>query len=242
LKGKCRSCGSIISKQYIFVELLTGALFSLSGYFWFSKYLVFSEFGIIENLGAQAGIPLSFILVKLATTLVIVSILVVITVYDYRHKIIPDGFVYAFAIIAFAFNSIIFSKTGLVLAWPQMSTIIAGPLLALPFYFLWLFSGGRWMGLGDAKLALGIGWMLGITQGLSALLIAFWLGAICSVFILIIQEVWKGLSKENMFNHKFKLPRLNMKSEIPFAPFLIIGLLISFYLDYNIINVLLNYH
>ncbi len=235
LRGKCRTCTSKISGQYVIVEILTGMLFALSGWFWMGKYIPLDTPEMMST-------PISprFILLKLILTLIIVSFLVVITVYDYKHKIIPNGFVYAFAAVAFIFNCFAPQQDSIAFMWPELTTIVAGPALALPFYLLWLFSGGRWMGLGDAKLALGIGWMLGLTQGISALLIAFWLGAIVSVILLIFQEVWKGLSKENMFRHKFKLPRLNMKSEIPFAPFLIIGLLASFFMDYNIINVLLN--
>ncbi len=242
LRGRCRKCASKISGQYIFVELLTGFLFLISGSFWLGKYAAMQASDLSGGLMDIVSSPITLWLIvpKLIFTLVIVSLLVVITVYDFKHKIIPDGFVYAFAIVAFLFNCFSAQNDSIILMWPELTTIIAGPVLALPFYLLWLFSGGRWMGLGDAKLALGIGWMLGLTQGISALLIAFWSGAIVSVIILIFQEVWKGLSKENMFKHKFKLPRLNMKSEIPFAPFLIIGLLASFFMDYNIINALLN--
>ena len=66
------------------------------------------------------------------------------------------------------------------------------------------------MGFGDVKLVLGIGFLLGLSRGTASLLIAFWSGAIIGIGLILISK-------------KFKI-----KSEIPFAPFLILGTLIVF--------------
>lgn len=90
------------------------------------------------------------------------------------------------------------------------------------------------MGFGDAKLALGIGWMLGITKGVSALLLSFWIGALVSVGILLYERFstpHTALSRSH--------GRLTMKSEIPFAPFLIFGLALVFFFGLNILSFLL---
>jgi leader peptidase (prepilin peptidase)/N-methyltransferase len=155
------------------------------------------------------------------------SLLVLITVYDIRHKIIPDVFAYTFAVVSFVSLFVYIGSTGqFVIVIPAIPELFAGVILAFPFYFLWLVSRGRWMGLGDAKLALGIGWFLGLAQGATAIMYSFWIGAFVSLVILAFQNLFA------------KNKSLSMKSEIPFAPFLILGLLIVYFFGYNMFSVL----
>jgi leader peptidase (prepilin peptidase)/N-methyltransferase len=158
LRGRCRSCGSRISKQYPLVEASTAILFGLIG-------------------GApNLSIPMQIV------SLCIIALLVLITTYDLRHTIIPDSWSYAFAFLAFISSSAFAIGGG----WTGViALIIAGPLCALPLFALWLVSRGQWMGLGDAKLALGIGFLLGQGAGLFAVFFAFVVGAVVSVFILL---------------------------------------------------------
>jgi prepilin signal peptidase PulO-like enzyme (type II secretory pathway) len=105
---------------------------------------------------------------------------------------------------------------------PSLWNILAGPVLALPFATLWLVSGGKWMGLGDAKLALPMGWILGIALGFSAIIIAFWIGAAVGIILILSEKITRR-------------GNLSMKSEIPFAPFLILGLTIVYFTGINIL-------
>jgi leader peptidase (prepilin peptidase)/N-methyltransferase len=75
------------------------------------------------------------------------------------------------------------------------------------------------MGLGDAKLAWGIGWFLGLGGAVSAVIFSFWIAFIPSVFLLF----WRS-------------KRFTMKSEIPFAPFLIIGTFVAYTFGVNILS------
>ena len=166
LKGRCRFCACKISAQYPLVELTTAILFATAGA---------SPIPLVLRL---AGLP-------------IIAILVAISVYDFRHTIIPDAWVWSFNALA------LFS----VLAFPLQATsfwlpdLLAGPFSALPLFALWLFSGGRWMGLGDAKLALGIGWLLGPFYGIVAVFFSFIIGAIVTVPLLFFSsELWKKVS------------------------------------------------
>ncbi len=199
--GRCRGCKSRLSWQYPLVELLTGFLFVIAF--------------LHEAVGAHS--------LGLLLAMIILSLLVVIGVYDLRHKIIPDALAYAFAAFALVYSlarlfsgpsSLDYTNT-LFQAIPWL--LAAGPLLFLPFYLLWKVSGGRWIGLGDGKLALGMGWFLGLSGGISAVVLAFWLGALVAVIVLAVQRSWPQLGQ-----------RLHMKSEIPFAPFLIIGTVIVY--------------
>jgi leader peptidase (prepilin peptidase)/N-methyltransferase len=197
LKRKCSACESKISIQYPIVEFCAGLLFVLL----FSRFLI-----------GQYSVLLLFIY------LVIFSVLLVITVYDIRHKIIPQQLVIIFVVSSlFTALSRFFDQT----YFSELSrylNLFAGILLFLPFYGLWKFSDGRWIGLGDGKLAIGIGTLLGLPEGLSAIVLGFWIGAIFALVALFIQknDLLKGVR------------HLTMKSEIPFAPFLILGTLIAF--------------
>ena len=189
-KGACRNCKSRISWQYPLVEGAAGLLFAL----------IFIEFPPV-SVGAA---------VLTALYLIITALLLVVTAYDIKHKIVPDFFVYTFAIAAFVKLFVNVSAAGLpVLHMPLVIDLLAGPLLALPFVLLWLFSKGEWIGLGDAKVVLGIGWALGFVGAVSALILAFWIGAAVSV-------IWMLIVFRKIKTHY----------EIPFAPYLILGMYI----------------
>ena len=79
------------------------------------------------------------------------------------------------------------------------------------------------MGFGDAKLALGIGWLLGIEYSWAAILLAFVLGAVVSVAILL---PVKYLPKLGITSLEGIVGRFTMKSEVAFGPFLVCGSLI----------------
>ncbi len=205
--GKCRRCASHISHQYPLVEIITGVVFVLvslkflpileSSYWMYIFYVVFFIF--------------------------IFSLLIVISVYDLKHKIIPDKIVYTFILFSLFSIFINHSDFGGFFILPSWESMIAGPLLALPFVALWYFSKGRLMGLGDGKLVLGIGWMLGISSGFSVLLLSFWIGTIVSLAIMFLSK---------------KKSKINMKTEIPFAPFLIISMIIVFLFNLDIMSII----
>lgn len=185
LRGKCKTCKERISFQYPLVELITAITFTI----------LYST--VLFNYG--------FTLVALAVFIfsaIVASLLIIIFVYDIRHTIIPDIIVYLFIIMGLI--GILWS-TFTVPGFSAPMAIVNGVLVGLPFFLLWAFSKGRWMGFGDVKLALGMGWLLGLTGGFSAILFSFWIGGIVGLFML-------ALSK-----------KYSMRSAIPFAPFLIIG-------------------
>src|SRR3989344_5482997 len=103
-KGRCRNCRSKISLQYPSVEIFTGLVF-LALFFKFNHLLLIS--------------PAFFTLLFLFFG-IIMSILIVISVYDMRHKIIPDKLVFLF--ICFSFASLFFGS------WPSMIFITPAPI------------------------------------------------------------------------------------------------------------------
>lgn len=134
------------------------------------------------------------------------SLLLAIAVYDYRHQIIPEGLVWLVVILGLGRALLVGD------VWPAILMGVGG---AAFFAGLWAWSRGRWLGLGDAKLALAIGLLLGWPGGLTALVWAFWLGAIIGVLLIVVSKLssrWYSFT---------------IKSEIPFAPFMVLGAMLQ---------------
>lgn len=203
LRGRCNVCSSHIPSRYLAVELCTAALFMLA---WYTH---------------------AFDFVPFVLTLILFSFFVVILVYDIRHTIIPDEMTMGIAVIA-----------TLMLVWQYWLThdtiailwhLVAGVATAFFFWVLWYYSKGRWLGLGDAKLALPLGVLLGGSAAFSMVVFAFWIGAAIAIILLTFQR----LAEKGKTHLHFAGRPLTMKSEVPFAPFLIAGFLIvySFHAD-----------
>lgn len=216
LKGKCKNCKSKISPQYPLVEIGTAVLFS---------GLAIWAFNFLPDFQTMA--------VFLIWHFIIFSILIVIFVYDLRHKIIPDSLSYTFAIMALIQTLIVNTalyQSNLTSNLEITLNVFAGLIFAFPFAFLWFISRGKWIGLGDAKLALGFGWLLGFVNGLNALFISFWIGAVVGLFLVAMDQL---LNRGQSYK---------MKSEIPFGPFMIVALIFQFFLlqDWIGVNILIN--
>jgi leader peptidase (prepilin peptidase)/N-methyltransferase len=139
-------------------------------------------------------------------------VLLFIVVYDLRHTVIPWSASIILAVLALLSLVVSFDTMPVFLFSPNPWSIAAGPLLALPLFLLSLVSRGRWMGWGDAPLELSLGWLLGLSLGGTGLMLAFWIGAAVGIVLIVFK---KGLT---------------MKSELPFAPFLVFGALIAHFL------------
>lgn len=206
-RGRCANCKSGISKQYPIVEFLVGAVFVLL----FSKIIGFELLSRLQPVALDFEQIFDFVFYAVS-----LSILIGISIYDLKHKIIPNGLVYTLALISLVHVLIVpifpYIRT------PALSDLLAGPLMALPFALLWFFSKGRLIGFGDAKLALSIGWMLGLVNGLSSLIFAFWIGGALSLILLLL----KG-------------KKYTMKTELPFAPFFVAGAFLAFYFNSDIL-------
>ena len=179
--------------QYPLVEIITGIIFA-------GIFLKFKDMFFLDTFGFT---------ISYAYYASIFSLLLVIAVYDLKHKIIPDMLALVLGILSFI-GLFLFIDFSFYPHWPSLFEFSSGILIALPFAFLWLVSRGAWMGLGDAKIAISFGWLLGISLGLSGIVIAFWSGAIIGLLLIAFRK-----------GH-------NMKSEIPFAPFLVFGVIFVF--------------
>lgn len=202
LMGRCRNCKTKISIQYPLVEIIAGLIYGL----------LFLKFQNVLFVSAS-DFAVTYIFYS-----IIFSILLVIAVYDIKHKIIPDQLSLLLGVVCFVglffFTDNNFS--GFYPHWPTIFQFLSGAVIALPFYLFWLLSRGTWMGLGDAKIAIGLGWLLGISGVLSGAVVAFWSGAVIGILLLV-------------FSKKHKI-----KSEIPFAPYLVLGAFLAFVFELRI--------
>ncbi len=100
-------------------------------------------------------------------------------------------------------------------------TVLAGLAAAAFFLAIFLISRAKWLGFGDVKLAFLLGLLLGFPDILIALFLAFSIGAIIGVGLIL-------------------LKRKTLKSELPFGPFLVGAAFIALFWGEKIINFYLN--
>ncbi len=206
LQGKCRYCGKKISIQYPLVEISTGLIFLLIFNYQLST-LQFSSF------------KYQF-LFSIFYLLIISSFLIIIFVYDLEHYIIPDKIIWPAIIITGIYNLQFSISNGFSIF--SLRNFFIYPLLAgigaSSFFFLiWFFSQGKWMGFGDVKLAFLMGLILGFPKIILAIFFSSFIGAIIGIGLV-------------MFKKK------DLKSEIPFGPFLVSGTFIAMFWGQQIID------
>lgn len=124
---------------------------------------------------------------------VLFIVLLVILIIDLEHQIIPDELTWLVLVLAhFMVHTSLL--TGLFSAF----------LFSLLLLTLHLITLGRGMGLGDVKLAIPLGLILGLERGVYWIITSFILGGIVASILLI-------------------LKRASLKTKIAFGPFLIVG-------------------
>jgi len=206
LKGKCRYCQKPISWQYPLVELATGILF---------VFIAWNQL-IINPIGIPSGSYGASNFLNFFYLLIVTSFLIIIFVSDLRYYIIPDRVIYPAIIIALIYS--IFSIFILHSSFLALINQLLSAALASAFFLaIVLISRGRWMGWGDPKLAFYMGLLLGFPNILVALFLAFFIGAIIGIGLILNS-------------------RKTLKSEIPFGPFLATGTLFSLFFGETLLS------
>jgi prepilin signal peptidase PulO-like enzyme (type II secretory pathway) len=168
----------------------------------------------------------------LVTSLVLMSVLIVTAWYDYNHMVIPHEFVFMLGVLAVLSHAVAFYQTGSLQA---LLTSILAAMFASSFYgALWLISKGKWIGLGDAKLAFVLGLFLTLSGAFSMIVFSFWIGASLSLLLMLLQHIVRSGKKHLPFLHQ----HLTMKSEVPFAPFMIVSFIIVFFQKADVFSLL----
>lgn len=180
-RGRCTSCDAKIGKDHVLVEIVYGLLFVL-------LYVLFLKDKGINITSAWWSVYYS-------TMFVVSGVLVL---YDLRHKLVPEYFLYAFVALSVIMMGIRYVDTSNPLEF------ITPFLLSLPSLLLYYITKKRGIGLGDVILFSGIGMFLGVEQSLAALVISVWSGALVGIALQV-------------YNSK----QYSMKYALPFVPFMI---------------------
>lgn len=153
--------------------------------------------------------------------LIISCFLIVIFVFDLKHYLIPDKLIHS-AILGIGIWHLVFLVLGNYTIYDIRNTIYSAFGAAGFFLIIYLISRGKWLGFGDVELVFLIGLFLGWPKILIALFFSFFTGAIVGLILIF-------------FGKK------TMKSEIPFAPFLVSGTFFALFFSQQIINWYLNF-
>jgi leader peptidase (prepilin peptidase)/N-methyltransferase len=186
LRGRCRGCGTRISPRYPLIELATAVLFALAAW----------KFGATAEAVVFAGF---------------FWVLVVLTVIDLEHNLLPDKIVYPTFVIAWAALIVI----ALVRDEPDRLVDAAiGAMVFGGFFFLVALVYPAGMGGGDIKLAFVLGTMLGFVEGIGVVVVgmflSFLIGAVAGVGVML--ATGRG-----------------RKSQVPFGPFLALGTVLGIF-------------
>jgi leader peptidase (prepilin peptidase)/N-methyltransferase len=190
LRGQCRICKKNIPKYYFIIELVTAGLFVLVG--------------ILNNI----YLDLSWL--HLVRDLFFVSILITVFVYDLFYQTILPAVIWFGVIVGLIFNNFLFVFR---IEYLFLSVLVGGGF----FFLQYIISHGKWIGDGDIFLGVMLGIWLGWPNIILGLFLAYIIGAIFSVGLLV---------KDKKY----------WTTALPFGVFLSLGAFITLYFGDSIIR------
>ena len=196
LGGKCRKCRKKISIRYPLIEFFTSLSFVFIYLVDKFDYISFlqSPFYFWSSALGQFTLPFFYI---------VLIILLAIFIIDLEKQIIPDNLVFVLYLIVWA---------GLVFTHLEgfYSYILGGFTAAAFLLFLVFLTKGKGMGLGDVKLAIPLGTILGLTNSVIWLFLSFLTGAYIGIILILVKKA-------------------RVKDNIAFGPFLIFSFFIALF-------------
>ena len=175
LLGRCRSCKTKINLRYPLVELVNGLGFVY-------LYLFY-------------GLSITFVF-----SLMLLSTLIVVSLIDFEHTVIPDGIIIFLLVTGILYNIAMFSLPFTV------SNIIGFFAASVPLLIMAVATNGG-MGGGDIKLMA----VCGLFTGWQNIIFAMFTGAVLAGIGVLIRLIIKGKKEKT----------------IPFGPFLSMGVMIG---------------
>ena len=187
LKGKCRQCITPISILYPIIETITSLLILIG----FIKFGVSWKFVIFCVLGPA---------------------LVIISIVDTKHKIIPDIITLPGIVLGLAAGSYLVGlKDSLI------GLLVGGSTFLIISEIFYRVRGIVGMGGGDIKFIAAVGALLGWQQVILIIFLSAFMGSLVGLIALAGK-------------------RLSTLSRIPFGPFLAVGTLVAYFSGEQIIH------
>lgn len=188
LKGKCSFCDTRISIQYLLVEVWMGIAFSS-----------------VVILAGYSGFQ-----IELVRDWFILLVLTFIFIYDLKYQLILDKITLPSIALLLTFS--------LYLGWHSWQELALGVLVGGGFFLLqFIISRGRWIGGGDIRVGALMGVILGWPEVLLGLFLAYILGAVVSIGLMIFKDK-------------------KLASKTPFGTYLVVGTIVSMFFSESIIE------
>ena len=200
LRGRAACCQQKIAWQYPMIELSAALL--LVGLFFYAPFFSI-EHGINHNQ-----------LMRYLHASVFCSLLLVASIIDLQHMIIPDEI--SLSMVALT-PLVVYLHPELAWRSAAIGVVLGGGVIYAIAWAYRLIRGKVGMGMGDVKLLAGIGGWLGWQAVLPTLLYASLLGTLVAVTLI-------PLSKK----------RYNFQSALPFGPFLALGSVLHMFLGQSL--------
>ncbi len=208
--GRCRGCKKWISFQYPIVELSSALIFAsvpyMLGFNWFAPFWIIALLALL----VASVIDLRHYLIPDETVIAIALSGIVVTFLEYfkyidRVSLVPGSFVKGYAyMVSFTDN--------ILLAHLSSALILGGFFAAII-----IFTRGKGMGWGDAKLAAALGLLLGWPDSALAIALSFIIGMFFGIALMV-----------------FHLKKF--KDMIPFGPFIALGAVIIIFWGYPLVE------
>lgn len=197
LGGKCRHCRTHIPIRYPLIEATTGALFAFASL----------KFGLTLEAGLFAALFWT---------------LVVLTVIDLEHKLLPNSIVYpAFVVgwVGLSIAALVDGTPGRLLDAAMGAGIYGGFFLLVGF----IYPAG--MGGGDIKLAFVLGTFLGYVDAPGVVFVGMFLGFMAGGVPGIIALLWRGAGR---------------KTALPFGPAMALGAVVAVFAGKQLVDAYLD--
>ncbi|PIR47814.1 hypothetical protein COV06_00205 [Candidatus Uhrbacteria bacterium CG10_big_fil_rev_8_21_14_0_10_50_16] len=183
MQYRCRSCRAYVAWQYPLIEVSIVLL------------VLFHVWRYVTGTWTP-DIATNITWVYAVRDIIFSLFLLIVFVYDFKYELILDRYTLPAMVFALIAN-ISLGSSGYELCLAML-------VLFLFFLIQYVFSKGRILGAGDVRMGLVIGAMLGFTHGIGAVLLAYILGAIVGIGLL--------LTRRHTFN-----------DQVPFGTFLAIA-------------------